>query len=639
MVVRNRYLLVSDIVTSVAAGVLAYTARFEGLGWMATEGRVLLAYLALAIPLRLIIRWSLGLYQRVWSLASIAEMERMAVAGVISGSSSVLVGTVGLTSLGLADHRIPLGVLLLDGLLAICGMVAPRIAVRISERRAARSSGRDRGYLELPGALIVGAGSAGQIAARELAARKSAGFRPVAFLDDDPRKHGLVVGDLPVLGASEDLAKVAMATGARFAVIAVPSASGDAIRTLVQRARQAGLESRIVPSLHEHIARASGAQPVRQVRIEDLLQREPIVTDTAAVRAMVAGNVVLVTGAGGSIGSELCRQLAAMNPSELVLVGRGENSIFEIQQELTWAYPLLPLTPVILDVRDAERMRAVMMERRPAAVFHAAAHKHVPLMEANVLEALRNNVLGTKSVVDAALAANVPRFVLISTDKAVRPTSVMGASKRIAEQVVQLAAQESGRPYVSVRFGNVLGSRGSVIPTFLKQIEQGGPVLITHPEMRRYFMTIPEAVQLVLQACVMGSGEEVFCLDMGEPVKIVDLAKDLIALTAGPSRPEIEIRFMGARPGEKLYEEMFFDAEHAQPTSHPKVLHSLGTQIDRGLGERLRTLLPTFEGIPNEIQLRKLLDSSVEDFRVEVVQALVMSVPLRVPPEIPPVGR
>jgi len=621
MVVRNRHILFIDLAAYALSGFLAYTARFEGLDWISTDGRVLLAYLALAIPLRLVIGWTLGLYQRVWSLASIAEMERMAAAGVISGGATVLLGAAGLTAFGLADHRMSFGVLLLDALLAAGGMAVPRIAVRVLQRRVARSSSRDKGYLQLPGALVIGAGSAGQIAARELAARKSAGFRPVAFLDDDPRKHGLVVGDLPVLGSSEDMAKVAMATGARYAVIAVPSASGDAIRTLVQRARQAGLESRIVPSLHEHIARASEAQPVRQVRIEDLLQREPIVTDTAAVRAMVARNVVLVTGAGGSIGSELCRQLAAMNPSELVLVGRGENSIFEIQQELIRGYPLLPLMPVILDVRDAERMRALMLERRPVAVFHAAAHKHVPLMEANVLEALRNNVLGTKSVVDAARAAEVPRFVLISTDKAVRPTSVMGASKRIAEQVVQLAAKESGRPYVSVRFGNVLGSRGSVIPTFLKQIEQGGPVLVTHPEMRRYFMTIPEAVQLVLQAFVMGNGEEVFCLDMGEPVKIVDLAQDLISLISAPYDPKIEIRFSGARPGEKLYEEMFFDKEHAQSTSHPKVLRSLGTQIGSDLGRTLQDILPNIEVIPSEDQLRQLLHSLVEDFRVEVVGA------------------
>jgi FlaA1/EpsC-like NDP-sugar epimerase len=432
-----------------------------------------------------------------------------------------------------------------------------------------------------------------------------------------------------VLGASQDLPKHAKATGARFAIIAVPSAPGDIIRTLLQRAREAGLETRIVPSLHEQIARTSGSPPVRQLRIEDLLQREPIVTDTAAVQALVTGVVVMVTGAGGSIGSELCRQLAAMAPSELVLVGRGENSVFEIQQELIGTHPSVKVTPVILDVRDTERMREIMKRHRPVAVFHAAAHKHVPLMEQNVLEALRNNVLGTKSVVDAALAADVPHLILISTDKAVRPTSVMGASKRIAEQVVQLAARESGKAYVSVRFGNVLGSRGSVVPTFLKQIAAGGPVMVTHPDMRRYFMTIPEAVQLVLQAFVMGEGEEVFCLDMGEPIRIVDLARDLIELTASPNGPAVEIRFAGVRPGEKLYEEMFFSAEHAEPTRHPKVLRSTRAELlihtCAMTSELINELTGLLTGLPTEGELESVITDLVEDYRKD----LAPSEPLR----------
>jgi FlaA1/EpsC-like NDP-sugar epimerase len=348
-----------------------------------------------------------------------------------------------------------------------------------------------------------------------------------------------------------------------------------------------------------------------------------VVTDTATVRARVAGKVVLITGAGGSIGSELCRQLASMHPAELVLVGRGENSIFEIQQELISTHPFVKLTPVILDVRDAERMREVMLRHRPVAVFHAAAHKHVPLMEQNVLEALRNNVLGTKSVVDAALAADVPNLVLISTDKAVRPTSVMGASKRIAEQVVQLAARKSGKAYVSVRFGNVLGSRGSVIPTFLKQIAAGGPVMVTHPEMRRYFMTIPEAVQLVLQAYVMGTGEEVFCLDMGEPVKIVDLARDLIELTASPNGPQVEIRFAGVRPGEKLYEEMFFSAENAETTAHPKVLRSTRASVIPGFDLALSEFTNQLACFPVNEDLRSVILRLVEDFQTRLVREFI----------------
>lgn len=618
---RNRYLLVSDVVAFALSGALAYTARFEGFDWMPGETASLTAFLGLAIPVRVLVNLTLGLYQRVWSLASIAELERIVAAVIVSGVLTVLVGLIAVPELGLASHPLPIGVVLLDAFFAASGVALPRIALRFRERRLMRRASRGKEYRDLPGALILGAGAAGQIVARELTTKVSSGFRVVGFLDDDAAKQRLIIGDLRVLGRTEDLANIALSTGARCAIIAVPSASGDTVRRLMQLARAAGLETRTVPSLHEQITQAASVSALRPVRIEDLLQREPVVTDTAAVRARVAGKVVLITGAGGSIGSELCRQLASMHPAELVLVGRGENSIFEIQQELISTHPFVKLTPVILDVRDAERMREVMLRHRPVAVFHAAAHKHVPLMEQNVLEALRNNVLGTKSVVDAALAADVPNLVLISTDKAVRPTSVMGASKRIAEQVVQLAARESGKAYVSVRFGNVLGSRGSVIPTFLKQIAAGGPVMVTHPEMRRYFMTIPEAVQLVLQAYVMGTGEEVFCLDMGEPVKIVDLARDLIALTSTLGGPEIEVRFTGVRPGEKLYEELFFDKEHAHPTTHPKVLRATGTQLDEFLVNHLRSEIVMLGRKLEVERLRDMIDSLVDDYRLEIAEA------------------
>jgi FlaA1/EpsC-like NDP-sugar epimerase len=620
MNIRNRHLVASDVALSALSLVLAFSIRFEGVSWRAEYGTQALRYLLVAVLLRFVIHRLLGLYQRIWSLASIPEMERVLVAIVANSSATMLFGALLLPRWGLLSQPIPLGVLAIDALMMGAGIALPRFALRLFERRTSRWASKGKEYRQLPGALIIGAGSAGQIAARELMARPTVGFRPVGFLDDDRKKSGLSIGDLPVLGTSEDIAQVALRTGARFAVIAAPSASGEVIRGLMQRARAAGLETRIVPSLHEHIVRETGSAPVRAIRIEDLLQREPIITDVAAVRSQVEERVVLVTGAGGSIGSELCRQLASMHPAEIVLVGRGENSIFEIQGELLSAFPFVKLTPVILDVRDRVRMQQVMLQYRPVAVFHAAAHKHVPLMEANVLEALRNNVLGTKSVVDAALAADVPRLVLISTDKAVRPTSVMGASKRIAEQVVQLAARENRKAYVSVRFGNVLGSRGSVVPTFIKQIRSGGPVRVTHPDMRRYFMTIPEAVQLVLQAFVMGNGEEVFCLDMGEPVKIVDLASDLISLMTGPDDPKIEIRFAGTRPGEKLYEEMFFDAEHAEPTIHPKVLRATGAQLTDSLTVELDRELAILETLPDPSRLRQMIDALVIDYAVEAIE-------------------
>ena len=618
MHVRNRYLLLCDLVVFAVSLLAAYAVRLEGWDWLATDNaNVLLAYLLLVSPIRVLINLGLGMYARLWHMASLAELERIAAASVIGGTTSIFLGYVAVAGLTNSGGRPPIGVLVLDALFVAVGMTAPRVAFRLVRRRSGRRATRNPDFLRLPPALIFGAGAAGQIAARELLARPTVGFRPVGFLDDDPSKQRMTVEDLRVLGTTTDATKVALLTGAKFAVIAVPSASGDTIRRLLQVARSAGLETRTVPSLPEQIARGTDGTPVRPVRIEDLLRRAPVTTDTAAVRTRVSGRTVLVTGAGGSIGSELCRQLAQMDPLEIVLVGRGENSIFEIQQELVRRFPFVTLTPVIVDVRDADRMREVMQERRPVAVFHAAAHKHVPLMEQNVLEALRNNVLGTKSVVDAALSANVPHLVLISTDKAVRPTSVMGASKRIAEQVVQQAARDSGKAYVSVRFGNVLGSRGSVVPTFLRQIAAGGPVLVTHPEMRRYFMTIPEAVQLVLQAYVMGTGDEVFCLDMGEPVKIVDLARDLIALTASEHEVPVEIRFAGTRPGEKLYEEMFFDAAHARPTAHPKVVCATETELTDEIVHRLNGAVAELHGLVEEPRLFELIDGLVEEFAAD----------------------
>jgi len=432
-----------------------------------------------------------------------------------------------------------------------------------------------------------------------------------------------------VLGTVADMPRLALAMGVQHVIIAMPSASGSTLRQIMQLARSTGLDTRTVPSLHEQITHSTGIAALRELRIEDLLQREPIDTDTGSVRTLVTGRTVLITGAGGSIGAELCRQLAEAQPSRLVLLGRGENSIFDIQQELRSAHPALPLIPVILDVRDRDGMARVVLEYAPVAIFHAAAHKHVPLMEANVLEAFRNNVAGTQSVVDAALAAGVPHLVLISTDKAVRPTSVMGATKRIAEQVVQLAARDSGRAYVSVRFGNVLGSRGSVVPTFLRQIRAGGPVLVTHPDMRRYFMTIPEAVQLVLQAFVMGAGGEVFCLDMGEPVPIVNLARDLIQLTVTDPDQEIEIRFTGARPGEKLYEEMFFGSEAAAPTSHAKVLRARNIDVPTAAAERITLLQRELVDGVTDAYLRDAIEQLVDDFRTELA-------PMELPPRTTP---
>jgi len=640
---RNRHLFALDLLMLGVGCLLAYIIRFEGLAWFDSEQRnVFVTYLCVAIPGRLLIYQLAGLYRRYWVSASIAELERVLAAALVAGVFSILTGTLALPGFGFTRERVPLTVAVIDALFAGIFVTVPRLAARLAQRRRDRR----RETRTLPPALIVGAGAAGQIAARELLAQPRSGLRPIGFLDDEPGKRGLVLGDLPVLGRIDELPQMANALGVRHVVIAMPSAPGTVIRYIVQLARSAGLEARTVPSLHEMMSRSDGAGQLREVRIEDLLQRAPIDTDTGAVRTMLRGQTVLVTGAGGSIGSELCRQLATIQPARIILVGRGENSIFEIQQELRSSFPGLQTVPVIIDVRDRVALASVVQRYTPTAIFHAAAHKHVPLMEQNVLEALRNNVLGTQSVVDAALAAGVRHLVLISTDKAVRPTSVMGASKRIAEQVVQIAARDSGLAYVSVRFGNVLGSRGSVVPTFLRQIRAGGPVLVTHPEMRRYFMTIPESVQLVLQAFVLGSGGEVFCLDMGEAVPIVNLARDLIQLSGLEPDVDVEIRFTGARPGEKLYEEMFFSTENAEPTEHPKVLRARKAEVAPDAQHRIGALLRELTaGIP-DAQLHTAIRSLVEDFGVEDAPTSVptkfvlpSSAPLRSPSQETDVSR
>lgn len=625
---RNRHMLMFDVVTLFVACIAAYVIRFEGFDpWFnGPQRQVLVWFLALSVPMRIALFWFLGLYRRYWSLASVAELERVLGAGVTAGACSFLIGIVLLTVFRFTDERMPLSVFTIDALLVCAGITLPRVAARFSRRR------REQRNLqrELPSALIVGAGAAGQMAARELRAHPQAEFMPVGFLDDDRAKRWLLVADLPVVGTIDDLAASAKALGVNNIIIAMPSAPGTQIRRIMKLALDAGLQARTVPSMFEFMGSADVSAAVREIRIEDLLQREPVKIDGRRVRTLTEGHSVLVTGAGGSIGSELCRQVAKLNPQRLVLLGRGENSIFDIQQELRGRYPRLETVPVIVDVRDRATMAQVMKRYSPSVVFHAAAHKHVPLMEANVLEALRNNVLGTQSVVDAALAADVKHLVLISTDKAVRPTSVMGASKRIAEQIVQIAARESGYAYVSVRFGNVLGSRGSVVPTFLRQIRSGGPVLITHPEMRRYFMTIPESVQLVLQAFALGKHGEVFCLDMGEPVTILSLARDLIQLSGLEPYTDVDIQFTGARPGEKLYEEMFFGSEEALPTEHPKILCARKAQLQPTAQEGIAGLRRSLEanGCADEASLRATIRLLVEDFGTDdapMLSAEIMS--------------
>jgi FlaA1/EpsC-like NDP-sugar epimerase len=419
--------------------------------------------------------------------------------------------------------------------------------------------------------LVLGAGDAGEMLLREIQQRHAARYEPVGLLDDDQHKRGAHIHGVRVLGAIEDLPIVASSHEADEVIIAIPSATGQQMRRIVDLCKASGVRFRTIPGLDRLIDGRVTVNQLRNVAIEDLLGRDPVQLDMEAISAAMKGHVVMVSGAGGSIGSEICRQVCRFAPGALLLVERAENNLFHVHRELAARHPQVPLVPCVADVGDAARMEELFQDHRPTVVFHAAAHKHVPMMEWNPGEAVKNNVVGTKTLADLADRHGVGRFVMISTDKAVNPTSVMGASKRVAEIYVQALSQRSRTRFVTVRFGNVLGSAGSVIPIFQEQIASGGPVTVTHPEMKRYFMTIPEASQLVLQAGTMGDGGEIFILDMGEPVRIADLARDLITLSGLEPEVDVEIRYTGVRPGEKLFEELSVDTENADRTRHPKI--------------------------------------------------------------------
>ena len=427
-------------------------------------------------------------------------------------------------------------------MLAVAGMSVARVTIRFERERVGKQEAVNAGSRRY--VLIAGAGESGSMMAREMRRHPEKGLIPVGFVDDDPAKLRTRVAGVPVIASLNRLAAAARTSGADEVLISMPSADGDTIRRVVDQARKADLNYRILPAIHDLISGSVSISQIRPVNLEDLLRRDPVELETSLIRQYVTGRRVLVTGAGGSIGSEIVRQIARFEPAHIVLLGRGENSVFLIEQEMRRSYPSIPVSPVITDVRDMEKLEQVFSTHRPEVVFHAAAHKHVPLMEANPDQAIFNNVGGTRNLATLALEFGVARFVNVSTDKAVNPTSVMGASKRCAELIVRQAAErcKPHQHFVSVRFGNVLGSRGSVVPFFQKQIARGGPVTVTDANMIRYFMTIPEAAQLVLQAGGMDTPGAVYVLDMGKPVKIVDLARDLILLSGLEPGRDIEIK-------------------------------------------------------------------------------------------------
>ncbi|HYH03944.1 MAG TPA: nucleoside-diphosphate sugar epimerase/dehydratase [Bacillota bacterium] len=586
--------------------VVAYLAlyiRFEG----KIELRFLILlhrYIFVFIPIELMTFYLFGLYKRMWRYASVGELIGI-TAAVSVGSVLTFVASLALGAL------LPKSFYITAWFLNILFIGACRMCIRVTaEIRPISENGQSR-------VLIVGAGNTGSMVAREIQQRHQQTKRIVGFADDSRAKEGQMLLGFKVLGSRKDLKRLVEDYQVDEIIIAIPSLTGPQLTQIVRDCRQTGCQVKIVPAMEELINGKPAVEQLREVNLEDLLRRDPVRLDLAKLAGYLQSKRVIVTGAGGSIGSELCRQIVRFQPSAVILLGKGENSIYEIEQELAVKYPDLNIEPVIADVRDEKRIRSIFARTRPEVVFHAAAHKHVPLMELQPEEAVQNNIFGTKNVAEAAHIYNAEIFVMVSTDKAVNPTSVMGTTKRVAEQVIQSIGMVSKTKFVAVRFGNVLGSRGSVVPLFKKQIAAGGPVTVTHPEMKRYFMTIPEAVQLVLQAGSMAKGGEVFVLDMGEPVRIYDMACSLIELAGLRPDKDIEIKFTGLRPGEKLFEEILSAEEGTSATNHEKIfianLQSINLEkLERGLfflqhcyvpqeiRRTLAELVPTYTGYNNE---------------------------------------
>ncbi|WNS81203.1 nucleoside-diphosphate sugar epimerase/dehydratase [Domibacillus sp. DTU_2020_1001157_1_SI_ALB_TIR_016] len=508
-----------------------------------------------------------GLYKKAWSYASIGDM--LALIKTIT-LSAVITGAV--QWLFLNPENVRHTIVAWQLLLIMMG------TIRLSERmlrdvELVKSKRKKR-------TLIVGAGSAGTLVVRQLLRDRQTNLVPAAFVDDDPRKHQLQLLGVPVAGSIGEIEKAVTAYKIDHIVIAIPSLGKEELDRVRALCAKTNVRTQILPRIEQLILDKGTMPKLQDIQPEALLAREPVTLNTEEIAGSITGKVVLVTGAGGSIGSEICRQLSVFKPSQLLLLGHGENSIYSIEMELREAAgDDMKVVPIIADIQDRARIFRIMDQYRPAVVYHAAAHKHVPLMEANPHEAVKNNVIGTKNVAEAAAKHGVQTFVMVSSDKAVKPTSVMGATKRVAELLIQQMDRASQTRFVAVRFGNVLGSRGSVIPLFKSQIERGGPVTITHPDMERYFMTIPEASRLVIQAGALAKGGEIFVLDMGEPVKITDLAKNLIQLS-GYTLDEIGIRYTGMRPGEKMYEELLDASEIHEKQIYPKIYIGKSTVQD-----------------------------------------------------------
>ncbi|WP_412036267.1 polysaccharide biosynthesis protein [Bacillus pacificus] len=533
------------------------------------------------------------LYNKAWEYASIGELKQIFKAITLSILVTAIVQQI-------INHDVYVRILAIAWMLHLLLIGGSRFVWRMfRDTYITKATDKKR-------TLIIGAGSAGTMVVRQLQHNKEADLYPIAFVDDDRNKQKLEIYNVPVIGTTNHIQEIVEDNDIEHIIIAIPSLNRGQINEIFEKCRKTKAKTQIVPMLEDLLDGKVSVNEFRDVQVEDLLGREPIQLDDAGIGEKIAGKTILVTGAGGSIGSEICRQVMKYKPAKIVLLGHGENSIYNIEMEMRVTYKdTVEITTEIADIQDRHKIFEIMKKHQPYIVYHAAAHKHVPLMERNPEEAVKNNIFGTKNVAEAADTFKVNTFVMVSTDKAVNPTNVMGATKRFAEMLVQhMASVSTGTRFVAVRFGNVLGSRGSVIPLFKKQIQKGGPVTVTHPDMIRYFMTIPEASRLVIQAGTLARGGELFVLDMGDPVKIVDLAKNLITLS-GYSIEEIGIEFTGLRPGEKMYEELLNEGEIHPEQIFPKIHIGKAVLMDQAI---LRQFMNDFEGISKEEIRERLLD-------------------------------
>jgi FlaA1/EpsC-like NDP-sugar epimerase len=552
-----------------AAFVLAYALRFD-FTWRRADAAACWTQLPLVVLVQFFALIFAGVYRFIWRYVGIREGRAFLRAA--AGSAAVLAAIRFLAPDRLAIFRVPLSVIVTGSVFAFGGVLALRVLRRVAYERGRHAEDRRaQPAAEKHAVLLVGAGQAGVLAAREILGRGDTDLDVKGFVDDDLRKLGAEIHGIRVLGTTRDIPRLVRERGVGQVVITIARIRRSEILRLLELCRSIPVKCRIVPGHYEVLQGKVKVTRIRDVQIEDLLGRERVQLDEGQIGEFLRDRTVMVTGAGGSIGSEVVRQIARYRPSRILLVERAEFALFSIEREAARAFPEVPIVPLIADVVDEPRLRSIFSEYRPQVVLHAAAHKHVPMMESNPSEAIKNNVGGTRIVGELAGEFGVEAFVAISTDKAVRPTSVMGASKRVAELVIQDLARRYPTRFLAVRFGNVMGSVGSVIPIFREQIRRGGPVTVTHPEMKRYFMTIPEATQLVLQAGAMGRGGEIFVLDMGEPVRILDIAEQMIALTGLTPYEDMDIVFTGLRPGEKLFEELEMTDEKMEKTRHPRI--------------------------------------------------------------------